>query len=231
MKIIVCDDEPAVRQQISTLIKIRYPDMDVILKQSGQQVVENPAADLIMLDIQMDEMDGIETAKKIRAAGIDTPIIFITAMKDYVYDAFDVGAFWYLLKPIEKEQLYHVCDKAKREIAKRSEAHEEVLIFETKKRKYSMRRSDILYVESIGKKILMHTSSDIIEIYASMKEMEEKLGDAFFRCHRGYLVNMGKINSYSAEGIEVMGGDKVYLARDRYRDFVNSYMRYLGGDR
>ena len=231
MKIIVCDDEPAVRQQIRTLLKIRYGDTDVILKQSGQQVVENPAADLIMLDIQMDEMNGIETAKKIRAAGIDTPIIFITALKDYVYDAFDVGAFWYLQKPIEKEQFYHVCDKAKKEILKRAKTCEEVLIFETKKRKYSIRRSDILYLESIGKKIFIHTYTEIIELYASMKEMEEKLGDAFFRCHRGYLVNMGKINSYSAEGIEVMGGDMVYLARDRYRDFVNSYMRYLGGDR
>ena len=227
MKIIVCDDEPAIRQQIQTLIHIRYPDATVLSMESADALLKNPNADLIMLDIQMDNVNGIEAARRLRAEGMNRPIIFITAIKDYIFDAYDLDAFWYLLKPIEKDQFYHVLDKAIKAIENAANKNEEVLVFETKKQKYSVAISQILYAESIGKKIVLHTYNGLIEIYGSMRDMEEKLGDGFVRSHRGYLVNMSKISSYSSEGITLSNGDVVYLARDRYRAFIDSYMRYL----
>lgn len=228
MKVIVCDDEPVIRKQIQGLILQEDKEAEVKLFGSAEDVLKAPAADLIMLDIQLQSLNGIEAARELRKEGYDTPIIFISGMKDYVFDAFDVGAFWYLIKPIEEGQFQHVFERARNEILKRAATEEEPLIFATREKNYVLKRSQIFYVENEGKKVMLHTDSGVIPIYASMMEMEEKLGAGFFRSHRGFLVNMDHIATYKNDEIEMSGGEKVFLARERYRDFVESYMNHLG---
>ncbi|SCY11260.1 LytR/AlgR family response regulator transcription factor [Butyrivibrio sp. INlla14] len=230
MRIIVCDDEPAIRNQVKKLVLQENEGAEVRLCKSAEEVLKNPDADLLYLDIQLGEMSGIEAAKQLRSAGNNTPVIFISGIKDYIYEAFDVGAFWYLIKPIEREQFHHVYEKAVAEITKHNEVKSETLLFTTRKKNYSLSRDQIIYVENAGKKVIMHTTTGNIEIYASMAEMEERLGRAFFRCHRGFLVNMNHISSYSGEGISMSNGKNVFLARERYRDFVEGYMGFLEND-
>lgn len=105
--------------------------------------------------------------------------------------------------------------------------HEEILIFPTKRRNYTLRKSQIIYVENDGKKVILHTDSDVITIYASMVKMEEKLGTGFYRSHRGFLVNMDHIASYNSNEIKMDNGERVFLARERYRDFVKNYMIHM----
>ena len=66
-----------------------------------------------------------------------------------------------------------------------------------------------------------------MEAYAVMKELQKELGNSFYRCHRGYLVNMAHIAEYSSDTIEMDNGEKVYLAKEKYPEFVREYMRYL----
>ena len=90
-------------------------------------------------------------------------------------------------------------------------------------------QADILYIESRAKKVEIHTdgSKDIIEIYATMEELEGQLGEDFYRCHRAYIVNMAHITEYDNDSITITNGDKIYLTKKKYGDFVKAYMWYL----
>ena len=86
-----------------------------------------------------------------------------------------------------------------------------------------------MYIESRGKKVEIHTARDeeSIEIYAAMDELEGQLGEGFYRCHRAYIVNMAYITEYGGDSILLTNGDKVYLAKRKYGDFVKAYMWHL----
>ena len=86
---------------------------------------------------------------------------------------------------------------------------------------------NIYYIESGNKKVIIHTTDGVLEVYGKMEELENGLGNAFYRCHRCFLVNMEKISAYSAENIQVINGDNLLLARKKYSDFIKTYMRYV----
>ncbi|MDE7479054.1 MAG: LytTR family transcriptional regulator DNA-binding domain-containing protein [Lachnospiraceae bacterium] len=101
------------------------------------------------------------------------------------------------------------------------------LFIKTKKR--VLDQADILYIESMAKKVEIHTTGadESIEIYATMKELEEQLGENFYRCHRTYIVNMAYITKYRRDCITLTNGDKIYVAKKRYHEFVKAYQCYL----
>lgn len=86
---------------------------------------------------------------------------------------------------------------------------------------------NIYYIESRNKKVIIHTTNETLEVYGKMEELENRLGNAFYRCHRCYLVNMEKIAAYSGDNIQVTNGDNLLLARTKYSDFIKNYMRYI----
>ena len=101
------------------------------------------------------------------------------------------------------------------------------IMIRTKRMNYMFKEHQILYVENVGKKLHIHTGNQPIEVYASMKEMENLVGPKFFRCHRGYLVNMEHIHGYSRNAIVMDNGDEIFLSRDRYAAFVAAYEKFL----
>lgn len=101
------------------------------------------------------------------------------------------------------------------------------LLFQTKSRNYTVYREEILYVESRKRKVEIHTTGTCFSVYATMKGMEQRLGEPFFRCHRGYLVNMAYVAEYDMGGIRLKNGERVYLAREKYSDFAKAYIEYL----
>ena len=88
--------------------------------------------------------------------------------------------------------------------------------------------SDIYFLESSLRKVIINTEHEQFEIYATMAELEARLGGTFFRCHRGYLVNLGKVRSYSRNTIQLTNGSCLILSKSKYAEFVDRYMRYLG---
>jgi len=110
---------------------------------------------------------------------------------------------------------------------KRIRGREESLFFQTKSRSFTLIKSEILYVENCRRKVDIHTLNQTESIYATMAHMEELLGDGFFRCHRGYLVNMAHIARYSADSILLHNGETIYLSKEKYNDFAAAYMNYL----
>ena len=118
-QIAVCDDEKLIVRQIGDMIKDILPNCNISQYLSGGDLLESYVKfDIIFLDIQMENMSGIETAKELRNRGEDTIIIFITGVKEYVFQAFDVAAFHYLVKPVRKEKLKEVIERAIEKINK-----------------------------------------------------------------------------------------------------------------
>ncbi|MEY8326862.1 LytTR family DNA-binding domain-containing protein [Lachnospiraceae bacterium 54-11] len=228
LNIAICDDEEIIREQIKELAEKETPGVGAGLYETGDALLATGKQfDIVFLDIQMEGTDGIETAKMLRQRDEDTILIFITGIREYVFEAFDVAAFHYLLKPIEEDKFREVFHRAGRELEKRKSKRRETVFIKTRNRSFSLEKDGILYIESRGKKVEIHTTGETIEAYASMNEMEGQLGDGFFRSHRGYLVNMAYVAEYDSGSITLNNGEYVYLAKEKYGEFVKAYMRYL----
>ena len=228
-EIAICDDEKIIIERIADLIKKQSVDCHIESFSAGSEMLAaQKHFDMIFLDIQMEGVNGIETARAVREYDRKAVIIFVTAIKEYVFEAFDVGAFHYLLKPIDEQKFAEVFENAVRELRERQTQREAPTLFiKTKNKSYSLRQSEILFIESRNRKAAIHTVKNTLEVYAVMNALERELGNSFYRCHRGYLVNMAHIAEYGNDMIEMDNGEKAYLAKEKYQEFVREYMRYL----
>ncbi len=159
LNIAICDDEKVIREQIKgTGRKRNAGRMCRIIRDGDALLAAGKQFDIVFLDIQMEGTDGIETAKRLRQRDEDTILIFITGIREYVFEAFDVAAFHYLLKPIEEEKFREVFRRAGRELEKRKSKRRETVFIKTRNRSFSLEKDSILYIESRGKKVEIHTT-------------------------------------------------------------------------
>lgn len=228
MRVAICDDDKVSCAKLRRLILEQEPDCEVVCFYTGRQFLEKKQCfDILLLDIQMEEMSGIEVARALRISQENTILIFVTALKEYAPEAFEVSAFHYLLKPIAPEKFCKVFENACREVRKQAALSGEQLFFQTKLKSYRVQKNEILYVESKKRKVEVHTLSDCFAVYATMKHMEERLGKIFYRCHRGYLVNLAYVTEYGPGTVRLSTGEIVYMAREKYSEFVRAYTEYL----
>ena len=227
----IVDDEAFIRKQIGQWIKDSGIDCQLKEYGSGEALLFSQGyADIIFLDIRMKGENGVETARRLRKQHNNSILIFVTALKEYVFEAFDVSAFHYLLKPLEATRFQQVLLRAVQEAISRKANTSPPLFLKMKGRNITLNQQSIIYLENHLKKVEIHTTSESIELYASMKELEEQLDHSFFRCHRGYLVNMFYIKEYDRSRISLKNGETIYMAKEKYPAFVEAYMRYLQYD-
>lgn len=231
LKIAICDDEQPIREYLKRLVE-KCTEGEIRLFADGGELLADPTAfDLILLDISLNreqnaaEPDGMETARKIRERS-DALIIFVTALREYVFEGYDVGAFHYLLKPIDEQKFTEVMDRAICQI--RSKKNVEPLVIKVGGNYVRIPVDDILYAENQARKIMLHTKSKK-EPYCFMKNGSAgaEAGRSLFRSHRGFLVNLQEVARYDNSNIELKNGENVFLAKQKYNDFVTAYMKYL----
>lgn len=229
MNIAICDDESRVRENIKSILEKAFPDVSVREFDSGQKLLEAADSeylpDIVLLDIAMDGMNGMETAKKLRENS-DMLLIFVTGIKEQVFQAFDVGAFHYLLKPVEKEKLISVVSKAISE-AEKNNIQPRFMMIKASEGYRRLNMADILYAESDGRKVILHMKQEILEFYDRMEDLDRRLGAGFYRCHRGYIVSLAQISGYDSTSITLSNGDRIYLAKRKYGEFVKIYCDFL----
>ena len=243
MNIAICDDERKIcgflEEKIRTvfqnaLIESFY-DADTLWHAANEEPKRAP--DILLLDIQMNRMNGMELARKLRSIGWKTILIFITAYADYVFDAFDVGAFHYLVKPVSDKKLAEVLHKAARELTQEKAdtrytgsdletADTRRIVVKSGSIHTSVKVSDIIFAEVFNRKIVLHTTTQSIEYYGKLKSLADELGDGFFRTHRSYLVNFAYVIKYDSSVIFLQEG-QVPLAKQSYAGFVKAYMAYM----
>lgn len=230
LKIAICDDEREIRNYMERNIRLLYADAEIISFENGQALLSYADnIDILFLDIRMEQMDGIEAARELRRADNRVTIIFVTAIEEYVFQAFDVHAFHYLLKPIEPAKFFEVLQNAveDKKSVKRLEKKEEASIAI---KKGTMTRRiflcDILYLEVFNRTITLHTVNEDIEFYGKLVELEKCLGSDFVRCHRAFIVNLRYVQKYDAGSITLDNGASILLAKRKYADFVKRYLQY-----
>ena len=233
MNIAICDDEKGACLVIEELVRKADSDAEISVFTNPDELLNaEDLFDLVFLDIQMEEMTGIDAAKRLRTRETQPEIVFISAVQEYVFDAFDVEAFHYLIKPVDPAKFAKVYNRVKMRIADKKKIlleTEEAAILSVKSKtlQYSLKMTDVLYVENQLKKLLIHTKEETIDLYGAMKDIEAQTGDGFFRCHRVNLVNLGHIKSYSKDEILLDNGERIMIAKERYPEFIKAYMHFL----
>ena len=163
---------------------------------AGDCLAERRGIDLLFLDIELNATgpDGMALARKIRerATGTQPVIIFVTGYERYVFDAFDVGAFQYLLKPVDKGKFAQIFARAVEQILSLRENPQRgrVLTLQSASTSKTVPLGSIYYIESSDHKVVLHLRDGQFTYYAKIRDLELELQDQFFRIHKGYLVNL-----------------------------------------
>ena len=235
LSIAVCDDEVIECCKIAGKIKELLKEMKIpcMIQQffSGRELLQSSDQfDIIFLDIIMRDLDGIQTAQIFREKAFDKMLIFISSSREYVFDTYDVEAFWYLLKPIDEKKLKRVLQKAVR----KTENHSQEFIIVTKERqKRKVFLDNVYYFEIKGRQIDIHETNSVFTYYEQIGVLENNLqGKGFFRCHKSYLVNLKHVDLYNRQEVMLDNGEKIVIAKRRYEEFcqeILAYMRKNGG--
>lgn len=234
MKIAICDDEFYQRNLLRNITEKLSKEMSYRIKidefTSGEQLVrkierDTYAYDIILLDIQMKELTGIDTAKIIRASNQSTIIIFITGVADYVFEGYNVRAFNYILKPIDEKKVKTVLTEAIKTFQVEDKPYYTIT---TKEATYKIELDEIIYFVSDKRLIKAVTSKGEYEFYGRLDETEDKLVDKeFVRCHQRYLVNAESISQIEGSTIIIEGSIKIPISRNRYKETMIAFARGL----
>lgn len=234
LKIAVCDDEKNIRSYLISLIREQDVTCEITEYASAEEYLSDGAEhDLLFLDIELDGsesgMDGMGLARQIREReqGRQPVIIFVTGHEKYVYDAFDVGAFQYLVKPVDKRKFTEIFRRAQDKILSEAEQRKKTLVIRHGGANKVIPLDNIYYMESQGHKIMLSTKDGKMEYYARIGELEEELRGYFCRIHKGYLVNLACVDEYSKTEILLTSGDRLPLSKYKYEDFVKTYLRFV----
>lgn len=239
MKIAICDDEKPIRDYIEKCVREVKPDAEVVqYPDAGGMVSKSFHADILFLDIQMPGMDGMQAARILRTMGNKTILVFVTAVEEYVFQAFDVGAVQYIVKPFDRTKLINTVKKAI-ELAKEKSSIEAALseMNESTEGKRSItiksgganRRvilKEIMYAEVLEHRIILHMNDqECVEYYGKMSDLEKVTGNDFYRIHRAYLINLAYVKSYDSKSVTI-AGDELPVARGKYQELVKAYLSY-----
>lgn len=201
LKVVIADDDLSSRTLLSYFIELLSEYKIVGQALNGKELIEvvmkeKPA--IVLVDIQMPLLNGVEAAKICKERLPSLQVIFTTGSEDFAVEAFNISAIDYIVKPIEKVRLFIALEKAKQTLRLQARTENKPVI----KNKLAIKSNqatlyltieDILYIEKEGRKSILHTEEDRYESLDSLQELEDRLPDFFFKTHRSYLVNLRKI--------------------------------------
>ena len=181
--------------------------------------------DLALLDIQMDKMDGMEAAAKIREQDEDLIIIFITNLAQYAIQGYAVQAMDFILKPVNPILFKEKLMKAVRRIEKKQK--EKRIPMKTDRGQVWLEMNEILYVEIVARHLQIHTEPQVLRCNEPLQNIQAILDERFFRCHVAYLVNMDYVRQIRKSTVFV-GEDQLLISKYRRKEFMEALTKHVG---
>lgn len=231
MKIAICDDS---KKDVLTLreLIVSHPKIKeeaVCLFYSGEKLLgsleSGEVFDIIFLDVDMPEINGIKLGMKIREITPEVYIVFATNYSQYAIDAFDCEAFHYLLKPLASAKVKKVLDSL---INAYQKSHAEYS-FKTKSGYMKIPLSELYYVEYCRKHLIFHLKDKVIEVPGKLSDAYEFLENYdFCQVHQGYIVNMRKIVNVDKLNIHLVNEEIVPISQRKKSEVLSRYAEFLG---
>lgn len=230
MKIAICDDDWHMQQTLRLFIDQTYQDLDMLVDgfTSGEALLaavqkQSQPYQLILLDIEMRGIDGIETAKRLRKLLPDCYIIFITSHDEFALTGYEVAAFRYLVKPVQPEKLTEAISAVRAELSDHITLHVEDGPVEA-----LLRVKDIYYIEAQDKRVRVVLKATAFSDRRGIDEIERALaGEDFFRVHRSYLINFRYVARLDKNEILLVSGEQIPLSRLRKKAFKDAFQTYV----
>ncbi len=230
IRIAICDDEKHMSDQIQELACAffgrRNRETAIRRFSCGRELLEyDGQIDILFLDIQMKGMDGMETAKRLRAGKFRGFLIFITVLREMVFQSFEVQAYDYLVKPIEEARFEKTMERL---LASMCSAGGSSLLVQKGYESRIIQKEDIVFCEIIDRKIYLNLASgEVVDYYERIENLETKLDSRFFRCHRSFLINLGHLRGYKNGTAYMDNGREIPVSRLRGKEFSSVILEYM----
>ena len=217
MRIAVIDDQPADRDYIAALVTRWAKDRDTVVTAvpfpSAEAFLfaysEDKNFDILLLDIEMGAINGVELAKTVRAENDAVQMVFITGFPDFIAEGYEVSALHYLMKPVDRDKLFSVLDRA----AANLEKAERRLCVTFERRTDYVPFSKILYLEAQKQYVRIVTEEEEYRMKASLAETAAQLDENFFPCQRSFIVNLRHVARILPDRVILKNGAEVPISR------------------
>ncbi len=230
-KIAVIDDEQVQREYLINILKKWQKDQKLEIELNQYHNAESflfayeddKSYDILLVDIEMDNINGIELAKKIRETNDYVQIIFITGFAEYISLGFDVSALHYLMKPVNSIKLCEVLNKAIALLAKK----EPILIIKVDKENIILKLNEICYIESLGHYIEINLINGMkYTIKQGINKIIEELNANFIMTHRSYIVNIKYIKSINKLDVILDNNKMIPISKNCYTVVNQAFINY-----
>lgn len=218
-KLAICDDESSVIEYISSIVtdwanEYHY-DIQLRIFSSAENFLfsyeDENDYDILLLDVEMGQMDGVSLAKTIRKNNETIQIVFITGYSEYIAEGYEVSALHYLMKPVKKEKLFEVLNRATEKLEK----NERLLTLELSNEMVRIPLHEIRYLDVSGNYVTIHGKSDYT-VKKTLGEMQKELDERFFKVGRSCIVNLNMIQRVTKTDCYLSDGSKLPLPRGAY---------------
>lgn len=234
LRVAIVDDEKDAREHLAGLVAryatTRSQAIEATTHASAEDflaTLEDPAAapDIVLLDIEMPGLDGMQAAHTLREKGYGGQIVFVTNMAQYAIRGYEVGAMDFVVKPVD----YPTFEFKFARVAEAAARHKDAfVVLDTKSGFERLRLDDLIYVEVSGHKLVYHTTGGDIELWGTIKAAAAELeprGFAF--CNACYLVNLDKVTSLAGDFVR-LGDVSLKVSRGKSRPFLDALARSMG---
>lgn len=231
ISISVCDDDRSAVDEISRLAGEYFEEIGERARlrrylSADELLGSGTESDVLFLDIMFERgTNGIEAARELRERGYGGDIIFLTVVPDAFPSAFEVGAFDYIVKPVEGDRFKGTMSRL---MSLRRGSRDGRTALRCSGGYTIVSDRDIVFCEVIDKTLLVHlVGGGVVECKGTLSELAEGLSDGFFRCHRSYLVNLGYVTGRSGGDVLLGNGARAPISRLRTGEFDRAVMRLL----
>lgn len=225
-KIGIVDDETKIIERISEFVKKvldeRAESYQLETSTSPDKFLQDykEGFDILFFDVMMDGMDGIELAKRIRKIDANVTIVFITLMARFAINGYEVGAYDYILKPVEYDDFYVRFNRILLHANKRKIGSKSVVLKNVKSMRI-LSCNEILYVESGAHYVTYHTFDESIKQRGKLKDVFASIDDGNFAfCNQCYLVNLNYIERVDDSSVHLSNGEQLLISRQKKKPFL-----------